>query len=310
VPLKDRSALIEQAVRRYGRREGVMDVYRASSELAEGSPILKAADSLFQAAKKGGNVIISSGFTILSAGKCETDGPLGSVVLGRLLNEMGCHLAFLSDVEYLGIFRELGKETDLKSYECLSFPVEHDLAKLETSRIFEELSPVAIIAVERPGWNWKHIHHNMRGEDISPRTGKVDYVFDDAHIKKTLTIGIGDGGNEIGMGNVEETVKRRVPFGSMCQCPCKGGIASSTRVDHLIVSFVSNWGAYGLTAQLAYLAKLPFKHTADDERRLIKAAVKAGAVDGISGKPIESVDGMDAARNAEVVKRIREATND
>ena len=310
MPLLEKSTLIEQAVQQYGSREGAICVYQAASALAGGSPILRAADSLFQTAKKGGNVVISSGFTIISAGRCETDGPIGSVVVGRFINDMGGHSVFLTDAQNSSLFETICKKANLESYECLTFPIEHELAQLETERILDEFSPVAIIAIERPGWNRKTIYHNMHGQDISSKTAKMDYLFNKAHLRKTLTIGIGDGGNEIGMGNILETVKQLVPFGSLCQCPCRGGIASVTKVDHLIVSSVSNWGAYGLAALSAHFAKLPFRHTPNDERRLIKAMIEAGAVDGVTGKAITAVDGMDIERNAEVVKRIWEATND
>jgi hypothetical protein len=271
---------------------------------------LRAADSLFQSAKNGGNVIISSGFTIVSAGRCETDGPIGSVVVGRFINDLGGQPVFLTDSHNLSIFEATCKKADLGSYKCLGFPIKEELAQVETERVFDEFSPAALIAIERAGWNGKSIYHNMHGQDISSRTAKIDYLFDEARLRKTLTIGIGDGGNEIGMGNVLETVRQFVPFGSQCQCPCRGGIAAVTKVDHLIVSSVSNWGAYGLAAISASLANLPFRHTPDDERRLIKIMIEAGAVDGVTGKPLASVDGMDAEKNAGVVKKIREAMAD
>jgi hypothetical protein len=310
VSLQEKSKLIEQIIRQYTGRKGTEHLYQASSELAGGFPTLKAAESVFKAAKNGGDVIIASGFTIISVGRCETDGPTGSVVVGKLINEIGGHLVFLTDPDSLALFKVTCETAGLDSFECLAFPIERDLAELEKTRLFSEFSPIAIIAIERPGWNWKGVHHNMLGQDISSKTAKVDYIFDQARSSKTLTIGIGDGGNEIGMGNILETIKRHVPFGSMCQCTCEGGIASVTRVDHLIVSSVSNWGAYGLAALLAELAQLPFEHSPSDERKLIKAMVKAGAVDGASGKSIAAVDGMDIERNAEIVKRIWEVVHD
>jgi hypothetical protein len=302
--------LVEQIVQDYSTRDGETPVYQAAVLQAGGSPILRAADSLFQAARSHGNIVISSGFTILGAEKCETDGPIGSVVIGRTLNDMGCHSVFLTDAHNSILFEAICRKADLGSYECLTFPIDDKLAQSEAKRILDEFSPVAVIAIERAGWNRKEIYHNMRGQDISSKTAKMDYLFGEADVRRTLTIGIGDGGNEIGMGNVLEAVKQFVPFGSLCQCPCRGGIASVTKVDHLIVSSVSNWGAYGLAALSAHLANLPFRHTPDDERRLIKVMVEAGAVDGLTGKPIPAVDGKDPERNAEIVRRIREATND
>ncbi len=52
----------------------------------------------------------------------------------------------------------------------------------------------------------------------------------------TVTIGVGDGGNEIGMGRVRARVVRDVPNGAK--------IASVVRTDHLMVAGISNWGAW------------------------------------------------------------------
>lgn len=122
-----------------------------------------------------------------------------------------------------------------------------------------------------------------------------------------MTIGIGDGGNEIGMGNILQSVIENVPFGSACRCPCGGGIASVTTADHLVVSSVSNWGAYALAALTASLANIPFEHGPVEERRLIKTAVDAGAVDGVTGKSIEAVDGLSVVKNVEYVKKSRKS---
>jgi hypothetical protein len=56
-----------------------------------------------------------------------------------------------------------------------------------------------------------------------------------------VTIGVGDGGNEIGMGRVRE---RLAGEGELI-----ARIASVVSVDHLVVAGVSNWGAYGIVAQ-------------------------------------------------------------
>ena len=56
------------------------------------------------------------------------------------------------------------------------------------------------------------------------------------------TIAIGDGGNEIGMGNIAETLS---------QLDIR---ASKTHCDELLVADVSNWAAHGLIALLAVMA--------------------------------------------------------
>ena len=79
----------------------------------------------------------------------------------------------------------------------------------------------------------------MRGEDITAHC-----VFFDPFISQAdcPTIAIGDGGNEIGMGNIA---------GALADLDIS---ASVTRCDELLVADVSNWGAYGLIAFLALWA--------------------------------------------------------
>src|SRR5258707_3766177 len=59
------------------------------------------------------------------------------------------------------------------------------------------------------------------------------------------TTGIGDGGNEIGMGKIPwDVIRRNIPNGGLVAC--------RVPTDHLIVCGVSNWGAYGLAAGVAF----------------------------------------------------------
>ena len=46
-------------------------------------------------------------------------------------------------------------------------------------------------------------------------------------------------------------------------------IASVVKVHHLVVAGTSNWGAYGVVAELSVLAGRPLLHSADEERKRI-----------------------------------------
>jgi hypothetical protein len=95
---------------------------------------------------------------------------------------------------------------------------------------------------------------------------------------------VGDGGNEIGMGNVRARLAKRGGLSAR--------IASVVSVDHLVVAGVSNWGAYGIVAHLGRLARRPLLHGPDDERRLVAACVDAGACDGVTRRREPTVDGL------------------
>jgi hypothetical protein len=166
-----------------------------------------------------------------------------------------------------------------------------------------------LIAIERvaPGADGKP--HREHGWDMTAETAPLDLLFDDEGWRAPwVTIGIGDGGNEIGMGNLPpEIVANDIPNGGL--------IAAQTRADHLIVAGVSNWGAYGLLAAMAALhperaGDLLRHFTPDMDRRFLEAAVLIGqAVDDSRpdrpGRPQLSVDRLSADQHAEVINALR-----
>jgi hypothetical protein len=121
-----------------------------------------------------------------------------------------------------------------------------------------------------------------------------------------LTVGIGDGGNEVGMGSIEDAVRQYVPYGDKCQCPCGAGIAAESKVDLLIAAAVSNWGAYALAACLSVLSqRLQAIHDYKTELRALEAMVNAGAVDGGTGFCEPSVDTISAEISGYIVEMFR-----
>ena len=103
-----------------------------------------------------------------------------------------------------------------------------------------------------------------------------------------MTIGIGDGGNEIGMGKIPHaTIVKNIPNGDLIHCRVPS--------DHLIVAGVSNWGAYALAAGVALLrgATLPAEmFDPDRERRILEKMVWSKLVDGVTGRQTATVDGL------------------
>jgi hypothetical protein len=119
--------------------------------------------------------------------------------------------------------------------------------------------------------------------------------------RRIPTIGIGDGGNEIGMGKVPwDVIRRNIPDGGLIAC--------RVPTDHLIVAGVSNWGAYALAAGVRLLRGAPHDPGLFDvgrERELLELMVKHGPlVDGNTGRPVAEVDGLPFDRYAEVLNRL------
>jgi hypothetical protein len=116
------------------------------------------------------------------------------------------------------------------------------------------------------------------------------------------TIGIGDGGNEIGMGKISwDVIRRNIPGGAKIAC--------RVPTDHLIVAGVSNWGAYGLAAGVYALRGRPLPAELCDierERQLLQIMVERGPlVDGVTGQQTATVDGLPFERYAAPLSRLR-----
>ena len=284
-------------------------IYEAGRAKASGEPLtMKAARLLTERVKKEDVVLILSGFVIKNWDLPETDGPIGAAALARSLDlALGAVPVVLTEdilKENLSKTVAAGGMIVCDTMEdvryggrgrkamVMGFPLDHEEAKKEAIRILDELQPKAVIAVERPGWNEKRIHHSGMGYDISSVTAKLDYLYEEAMNRGILTIGIGDLGNEMGMGYVKESVRANIPNAEKCLCGCGGGIACDLSADVGLICNISNWGAYGICACLAVLAgEAEVMHDSQTERYMIEENVRAGALDPVSGMHRPYVDG-------------------
>jgi Domain of unknown function (DUF4392) len=132
-----------------------------------------------------------------------------------------------------------------------------------------------LIAIERVSPASDGKPHREHGWDMSRETAPLHLLFSDPAAKRRwYTIGIGDGGNEIGMGSLpKEIIESGIPNGKV--------VAATTPVDSLIVAGVSNWGGYGLLAAMACtkpaLRDVLLRYfNRDMDHRFLSAAVETG----------------------------------
>ena len=233
--------------------------------------------------------LITTGFFILSARAPETDGPPGAIALANALDSLGFEVIYVTD----SYTRPLLNLDGMRKVPVIEFPItDHAASRQFAQDLLTELKPAITIAIERCSLASNHRHLNMKGEDISDFTAKVDYLF----LDQENTLGIGDGGNEIGMGNLAPQIKT-VP--SLPDDP------AITPARQLVISSVSNWGAYGLVAALSRLCRHNLLPSVKWEQELLRELVARGAVDGLSGENKCSVDALDAGQNAWALTRLR-----
>ncbi|HKK23335.1 MAG TPA: glutamate cyclase domain-containing protein [Pseudohaliea sp.] len=225
-------------------------------------------------------VLIGTGFPV--AGTFETDGPVGAMALYRVLEQRGaqCWIACATPLA-----AELEHEFRVLPLQA----TDRGAAREEATLRLAQVTPDAIVSIERPGLAADGRYYNMRGEDISADCGIFDSYLE---LAECPTIAIGDGGNEIGMGKVAAAV---------------AGLAitpSATSCDELLVADVSNWGAYGLLAYLDLLEATDHLG-ALRPRELLGFLSARGSVDGVTRENTLTEDGLDPSAGEAIISELR-----
>lgn len=294
------------------RFRGVIPRLYEAARARQGEPLtLAAARRLCEAAASGGTVFIATGHVhpvLLPYG--ETDGPPGAAILARAIRlGLTTEVVLLSEAVVTEVLRTTCRAAGLgvgdsrshpsgepgapRSVSIMAFPTDPQEARRKAQDLLDGSDPVAVITIEKVGRNRVGVYHTGAGNDVSNSLAKVDLLVDEANRRNILTIGIGDVGNEIGFGSIQDTVRQVVPRADRCLCPCGEGTACDVPVDCLVVAGCSNWGAYGIAALLGVLTSQPdLLHTGDIEKRMIWECCRAGAVDGLSTGPTLEVDGL------------------
>ncbi|MGH1461580.1 MAG: DUF4392 domain-containing protein [Neptuniibacter sp.] len=227
-----------------------------------------------------GHVLIGTGFPVVDT--FETDGPVGAIALYQALETLGA-----TPVIVCGPPVSQALMADYRVHEIRVG--EHHERTLEAFQALYHYNPDAVLSIERPGQALDGGYYNMRGESISERTACFDTFVLNA---KCPTIGIGDGGNEIGMGNIQEAL-RELDI-----------MASATPVDELLIADVSNWGAYGI---IAFLSQWNSRDLLSEIKPLeiLKYLSKLGSVDGVTRENELTEDGLPVSEGESIITELR-----
>ncbi len=232
-----------------------------------------------------GAVIIGTGFPV--GDTFETDGPVGAIALYDTLKALGADPWLACAAPLSRALQDDYQVLELRAADLAS-------AQLEAAKNLQKLNPVALISIERPGLTDDGCYYNMRGENITARCG-----FFDPYVQAALcpTIAIGDGGNEIGMGNIARAISELDIN------------VAVTRCDELLVADVSNWGAYGLISFLGLWAgqDLLAKLSPSD---ILQYLSNKGSVDGVTRENTTTEDGLPASEGYSVIKELQLLTAD
>ena len=266
---------------------------RGLASFAPSCELLPAAAELL----RGQRVIIVTGFCIRAALIGETDGPPGALALADALRQLGKDVVLVTD-QYSSDLLAAGAARFGTPLTTLTLSLPQEVAERQIDELVATFNPTQVLAIERPGSAIDGHRYSMRGEILDDLVPATDRLL--APQPACRTIAIGDGGNELGLGSLRDSIKSQVAHGELIFC--------TTPADYVIPAGISNWGAYALVAALSLLAGRLLLRPPEHEHAVLQALVAAGAVDGCTRETTLSVDGLGWEDYAKVLAEIYRET--
>uniref|UniRef100_A0A8I3W801 D-glutamate cyclase n=1 Tax=Callithrix jacchus TaxID=9483 RepID=A0A8I3W801_CALJA len=228
--------------------------------------LLKASMSLSHAR----SVLITTGFPTHFNHEPpeETDGPPGAVALAAFLQALEKGVAMIVDQRAWSLHQKIVEDAVEQGVLKTQIPIlTYQGGSVEEAQAFlcKDGDPQTprfdhLVAIERTGRAADGNYYNARKVNIKHLVDPIDDLFLAAKkIPGISSTGVGDGGNELGMGKVKEAVRRHIRNGDVIAC--------DVEADFAVIAGVSNWGGYALACALYIL------HSCDIHRQYLRKAV-------------------------------------
>ncbi|XP_035685139.1 D-glutamate cyclase, mitochondrial-like [Branchiostoma floridae] len=264
----------------------------------------------------------------------ENDGPPGAVAMAAMLQALGKQVTMVMDASRLQLMRDIVEDcvqTGIlkEGMAVLPYPPTNGTAPDRDSALqfLTHDGDVSrprydhLVAIERVGRSADGTYRTMQAKDISSLVSPIDQLFDVANeeIPGIKTTGIGDGGNELGMGRVQEKVHQFIPSGPEIAC--------TVPADYTITAGVSNWGGWAVAAGLYVLQACPIHDrylrravgfprdshkllgsvpSLEREEKVMSVMMKHGLRDGMTAEPGLVVDGLRfGSEHAQIMENLR-----
>lgn len=289
----------------------VVKMYDAARAEGGGRPLtMRAAEGLIATVKHGDAVFVVTGAGYAPGMPTgESDGPPGAASIARVLYKgLGAVPVFVCEAKHAGPIKASSEAATLmirpeaaarKGFGAAveTAPDDQSAVAAWAKQIHERWQPKAIISVERLGPAPDGIVYNATAIPKGPETGIIDIaeVFYEAERRGAFSVGLGDHGNEMGFGRIRDAVARIMPKGEI--------LATVVKTDVVIPCLMSNWGAYGVEAALAFLLKTPeLMHGWKMEERIIRQCLDAGGLEAMWCSTDFIVDSADGESSMAVVQ--------
>uniref|UniRef100_F7G523 D-glutamate cyclase, mitochondrial n=1 Tax=Monodelphis domestica TaxID=13616 RepID=F7G523_MONDO len=248
---------------------------RGIKHLFNKDELLKASLSLSHAH----SVLITTGFpTHFSHDPPEeNDGPPGAIALAAILQALEKEVAIVVDERAMNLHKKIIEDSVNQGVLKTTIPLlSYQGGDTRSALMFlckdgDPKSPRFdhLVAIERSGRAADGNYYNARKINIKHLVDPIDDLFLAAQkIPGISSTGVGDGGNELGMGKVKTAVKKHIKNGDVIAC--------DVAADFAVIAGVSNWGGYALACAL-YLLNMSDIHGRYLQKAVGSAATSSGA---------------------------------
>lgn len=261
VPFENLDRLLAVEMRRNGLPQGVMPRVYAVAR-GDGPPLTQKAVEDLNAVS--GTVGFLTGVYFPPHFEMgEVDGPIGAVVLGSVLAKLGRRAEVVIEERLVPLIEALSERAGghVKAVAAEEVKTEETASRWD-----------ALVSIERIGVAEDGQRHTIVGTPFESGFTGGDAIVAAMNAAGKPTVGIGDGGNEIGFGTLLETARHLSPH------PVAWTV---TGTKHVLPVCVSNLGAYALATGLAIVnERLDLVPSADLIEDLIRLANGMGCLDG------------------------------
>ncbi|TNN62003.1 UPF0317 protein, mitochondrial [Liparis tanakae] len=284
------------------------------------------------------SVAITTGFPThyMHSPPDETDGPPGAIAMATMLLSLGKQVTMVTDRRAFEMNQALINEAVRTGVLKTAIPLVTFEASSPDSPLHflcHDGDPSKprydhLVAIERTGRARDGNYYNMRGINIKHLVDPIDDLFIAAkNIPGIVTTGVGDGGNELGMGKLKDKVEELMPKGGLIACVVPA--------DYAITAGVSNWGGYAVACGLYLLHTCPSHQryrkkglgfepsipqeelqdwtanlpSVDKEESILSTLVRFGIRSGKTGNLAMEVDGLTFhPTHSDIITRLLEVT--
>jgi len=219
-------------------------------------------------------VLLCTGFNV-AENMPETDGPLGTALLAYACFRADKYVVLVADHQNAHLLRT--QLAVLDPVCAKNVAIEEVKANSEApsglwNDILDKHQPDVVVHTEVPGRNKDGKYLNMRGIQISDFNAALDGIADLANARGLDTIGVGDGGNEAGMGQIKGVPKALNDEEMQAIIPAA----------HQVIAWNSNLGAIAMGEFVMSAAHKGASCTQKQFTEMLTILLKEGAVDGIT----------------------------